>query len=243
MSPEISTTNLGIALDHPHLIWLFLRGHSATELKRAHFAIHLREIAELKISDDETDPFGFVCQAIDLVSSSEFPLLYLYLVCRYLRPEQIVETGVHVGISSAAILKALHEVGGHLYSIDLPHVNYQADDGRCRGIPLAPDAQTGFFIPEPYKKNWTLIVGDSREELPSLLKSIGTIGVFHHDGMHTYDNMMFEYETVWPYLRYDGFLFAHNVNWNSAFADFCQHHTADYRIRGMVGVARKTKAS
>lgn len=239
--PEISRANIRIGLDHPNFIWLFLRGLGYTELVKAHFAVHFREIADMEIGYDETDPLGLVCQSIDLCSKSEYPLLYLYLVCRHIRPDAIVETGVQYGVSSAAMLKALQEVGGHLYSIDLPNVSYPEETERA-----LPAYETGFLIPEPLKANWTLISGDSRKELPSLLRSIGGLRIFHHDGMHTYDNMMFEFETVWPYLGYDGLLLAHNVDMNSAFKDFCQNHKADYRIRGPaadVGVARKTEAS
>lgn len=243
MIPKISTTNLRVALDHPNLISLFIMGYGSTKLIKKHFAIHLQQVANMKFSTDKTDSLKFVSHSIDLSSKFEFPILYLYFVCRYIRPDKVVETGVFNGISSASILKALEKNGGHLYSIDLPNVGYQDESGRYRSTVLPAERKTGFIIPESLKTNWTLISGDSREKLPVLLQSIGEIDIFHHDSRHTYDNMMFEYETIWPYLKYNGLLLSHNVDWNNAFKDFCQKHAANYFIKGMIGVARKIEAN
>jgi hypothetical protein len=36
------------------------------------------------------------------------------------------------------------------------------------------------------------------------------------DGLHTYDHMLWEYRTAFPYLRPDGLLFSDDAAWNSA---------------------------
>src|SRR6266403_4839363 len=48
----------------------------------------------------------------------------LYVICRALEPEVVIETGVASGLSSAYILKALSDnVRGRLYSVDLPNAD------------------------------------------------------------------------------------------------------------------------
>jgi len=136
-------------------------------------------------------------------------------------------------------LKALEETGGRLYSIDLPNVKYQRDNGTFHFDELPEGSNPGFVVPERLKNNWELILGDSREKLPKLLQSIGEVDMFHHDSMHTYDLMKFEYEAVWPYLRHGGLLLSHDVDWNNAFKDFCRKHLVNHRIHRGVGIAIK----
>jgi len=241
MRPKLNLTNIRKALRHPSLVWLLIKGHGAVQLIKEHVEIHLRQVSQVEISRSNLDPIDLVCHAIDVCSNPCYRLRdYLYLVCQYLRPDKIVETGVHRGFSSAFILKALEETGGRLYSIDLPNVEYETNDGRIQRDVLSPRSDTGFAVPERLRGNWELILGDSRDKLPELLQSIGEIDIFHHDSAHTYDLMTFEYETVWPYLKHDGLLLSHDADWNNAFKDFCLRHSADCRIYEGVGIARKS---
>jgi len=145
-----------------------------------------------------------------------------------------------VGLCTAFMLKALEKTGGCLYSVDLPNVEYETDDGKTHRDVLPSKSKIGHGVPERLKANWELGLGDSREKLPKLLQSIGKIDIFHHDSMHTYDLMTFEYETVWPYLRHDGLLLSQCADWNNAFKDFCHRHSADYQIYKGMGIARKS---
>lgn len=45
--------------------------------------------------------------------------------------------------------------------------------------------------------------------------------MFYHDSWHTYENMMFEYQTAWAALRPDGLLMSEYLpEVNDAFKDF-----------------------
>jgi hypothetical protein len=55
------------------------------------------------------------------------------------------------------------------------------------------------------------------------------------DGLHTYDHMLWEYRTAFPYLRPDGLLFSDDAAWNSAFLQYC-HEVAAKRRRILRGV-------
>ncbi len=132
----------------------------------------------------------------------------LYVICRKLRPETVVETGVASGISSSYILCALETNGsGGLHSIDLPW-------GRT--------GESGWLIPEYLRHRWQLLEGRSSEKLPPLLEKLGEIDIFFHDSDHSYRNMLREFETAWARLKTGGLLLSHNIDYNDAFSDFCR---------------------
>jgi predicted O-methyltransferase YrrM len=128
---------------------------------------------------------------------------FLYAVCRFLRPSIVLETGIGPGLSSASILQALYDNDdGKLYSIDLP------------------DSNVGYLVPDYLKEKWTIIRGKSSEALPQLLKEVKSVDLFFHDSKHTYENMMREYQIVWPHIERKGMLVSHDVNFNNAFEVF-----------------------
>lgn len=135
---------------------------------------------------------------------------FLYILCKILKPEIIVETGVAYGMSSAYILQALKENNkGMLYSIDSIF------------RPWESERMLGSAIPLDLKNRWKFINGVSSEKLNELLKSLKQIDIFIHDSLHTYANMMSEFNTAWPFIQNDGFLISDDVGTNNAFYDFC----------------------
>jgi len=239
LNVRISKETVRKALRHPKLVWLWAKGYGEVELSQKHIEHHLEDVSKMKIDAEGSDPLEIVCRAIDLCSKSCYHTQYLYLVCRSIRPSKVVETGVHYGASSAFILQALQECGGRLYSIDLPNVKYKRDNGICHDDALPRGLQPGFVVPKWLKANWELTLGDSRKKLPELLLSISNIDMFHHDSMHTYDLMTFEFETAWPYLKHDGLLLADDADWNDAFKDFSNRHSLTYTIHKGIGIAKK----
>jgi hypothetical protein len=150
-------------------------------------------------------------------STGEWDCEALYYLVRALKPRRVVETGVCYGASSSYILEALaRNGGGELYSIDLGNT---------------PEEPTNdFFVHPAHRDHWHLIIGDSKIELPPLLTRLGEIDLFHHDSLHTYEHMMWEYETAFAHLSTTGALSSDDVNviltlsqpfQRSPFADFC----------------------
>jgi predicted O-methyltransferase YrrM len=155
-----------------------------------------------------------------LGSTPTFDCETIYSLVRAMRPSVVVETGVCYGASSEYILEALKDNGhGVLYSIDLGN---------------SPDEPPNdFFVRPALKDRWRLIIGDSRQELPPLLARLGQIDLFHHDSLHTYEHMMWEYETAFPYLGANGVLSSHDVRTivslgnpfrRNPFSAFCERH-------------------
>lgn len=155
-----------------------------------------------------------------------FQQTILYFVCRHLTPKIVVETGVDYGTSSAFILQALEDNGvGMLYSIDLPGVEYTAPfRNGYTDLLLPKNVKTGFAVPSKLKARWKLILGDAKKELPPLLDNLGNVDLFFHDSMHTYEHMMFEYDTAFNYLKDGSILANDDIHWNLAFDDFCKNH-------------------
>jgi predicted O-methyltransferase YrrM len=153
-------------------------------------------------------------------SAEEWDCEALYYLIRALKPRMIVETGVCYGASSSYILYALARNGmGELHSIDLGNT---------------PDEPPNhFFVHPKHRDRWHLIIGDSTIELPRLLKRLGQIDLFHHDSLHKYEHMMWEYTTAFPHLTLGGVLSSDDVNsiltlrqafQRGPFADFCDRH-------------------
>jgi hypothetical protein len=151
----------------------------------------------------------------------------LYIIVRSQRPAVVVETGVANGLSSAYILCALERnQHGKLYSIDLPCVEgieypngYFKPEGLDGTIPRGE--QSGWLIPDYLRRRWELTLGRTSDRLKPLLGKLGTIDIFLHDSEHSYQNMLWEYKTVWIYLKKGGILLSHDVEANNAFNDFC----------------------
>ena len=133
----------------------------------------------------------------------------LYVTCRLLKPNVVVETGVASGVSSLFILQALEDnERGNLFSIDQPDPNMLN--------------KTGWLIPDELRCRWHLIMGRSSEKLDKLLNELRVIDVFLHDSEHSYNNMIWEYRTAWRFLRFGGVLFSDDITSNNAFFEFCK---------------------
>jgi predicted O-methyltransferase YrrM len=160
-------------------------------------------------------------------------VLVQYAAVRALAPQCVVETGVANGVSSSYLLLALHKNGkGLLHSVGL-------DDPAF----LPPGAQPGWLVPAWLRDAWQIHIGDARQVLPSLLARLGSIDVFIHDSLHTYEHMRWEFETAYPLLRRGGLLFSDDALWNGAFHDFARKvREPEAKILRGVGFLRKTAA-
>jgi predicted O-methyltransferase YrrM len=166
-------------------------------------------------------------------STGQWDCEALYYLIRAMQPQTVVETGVCYGASSSYILEALERNGhGQLFSIDL-------------GNP-PEEPPNDFFVHPDHRARWQLIIGDVRDEMPPLLNRLRQIDLFHHDSLHTYDHMMWEYETALPYLNPAGAISSDDVGMilslaqplrNNPFSDFCVRHEWASHTASNFGVA------
>ncbi len=164
------------------------------------------------------------------------PAVY-YALVRLTRPDVVVETGVCEGNSSRFILLGFHHnEHGVLHSIDLPNADLDLGEGKGRQTHVhAEGKEVGWMVPENLRKRWTLHLGDAKELLPGVLKTLGSIDIFIHDSLHSYEHMMFEFHTAWPHLRRNGILLSDDIDWNDAFGVFsrqmrCTPAFFNYRV-------------
>jgi len=140
---------------------------------------------------------------------------FLYFIVRCIKPEIMIETGVAHGVSSWTILNAIHKNGsGKLFSIDLPNQDLKSYN------PSNISQTSGWVVPDKLRTYWQLELGPSMELLPELVKKSEKIDVFFHDSDHSYENMTFEFESVFDKLRQGGLLLSDDVHKNMAFFDF-----------------------
>lgn len=150
----------------------------------------------------------------------------LYVLCRALEPDTVIETGVLYGAYDAYILAALDENGrGQLHSIDLPEAPSEQFDH-------------GHLIPEEYRDRWHLHLGDVRDVLDGICAAHRP-DVFLHDSEHTKRHMRWEYETAYGYLPDGGVLASHDVLASDVFRTFAAENDMPWvRVNG-TGVAVK----
>jgi predicted O-methyltransferase YrrM len=166
---------------------------------------------------------------------------FLYVLVRSLKPEIFVETGVSAGESSTFILQAMHDNNfGKLYSVDLPRAT--VEKGLTTIIPEGKSS--GWLIPESLKDRWELHLGKSEEILPKLFSKLQNIDVFFHDSLHTYDHMMFEYQSCWDYLKDGGILFSDDIivmngKGHSPLVDFADMQQKEIVVYNVLGGLRK----
>lgn len=231
---QVFKLRFGVLIKHPNLVTRIYRGEA--QVSKSHVRIELEAAKSLFLLCQSRGKN--ITETIqEFKSRICYGNAYLYAVCKLLRPRTIVETGVKRGTSTAFILQAILENGnGHLYSIDLPNVI--VDDDASNVLPEG--TKTGYLVPpELVQGNWALIYGDSRNELPKLLDKVESISIFHHDSLHTYDHMLFEYRSVWPKLSKGGVLLSDDARSNGAFTDFCSEIGVIGSFVGDSGIAFK----
>ena len=165
-----------------------------------------------------------------------------YALVRLMQPDLVVETGVCEGFSSRFLLLAMERNGrGFLHSIDLPNGDFELGPGMGRQTNiLSGGRQTGWQVPTSLRASWKLHLGDAKELLPKLLQTLGTVDIFIHDSLHSYDHMLFEYVTAWPHLREGGILLSDDRDWNRAFPEFALRvHCSPIMFNYRVGAIRK----
>ena len=174
--------------------------------------IELENKLESKYSEIKSKPFPSKDKPYDIeyAVNNQLAILY-YIICRETKPKIVIETGVAYGQSSSFILCAMKKNEfGKLFSIDYIFSPWQTKE------------KIGYLIPTELRDRWKLEFGTSSKKLKNLLNEIHEIDIFIHDSLHTYQNMKYEFNTVWPHIKKNGFLISDDVSENSAFMEFCE---------------------
>lgn len=134
----------------------------------------------------------------------------LYAVTRLTKPRVVVEVGVGRGATTAVLLSALDANDhGHLHSIEFPSLR------------VGYSNEIGALVPEQLRSRWTLVWGPSQHILPRLLKTIGPVDLYVHDGGHTYYTQYPDFDNMAPHLAPGGLAVFDDVN-NDAFLEIAE---------------------
>lgn len=124
-----------------------------------------------------------------------------YSLARLTRPDLIVETGVHDGLGSAILLRALDRNGS----------------GRLCGMDI--NSTSGWLIPSELRDRFDLKLGPS---LASMSALEGQVDMFIHDSDHRYEYEWAEYETISPKLGSRAVLISDTAQDSDALRDFAK---------------------
>jgi hypothetical protein len=135
-----------------------------------------------------------------------------YAVCRALKPQIVIETGVAYGVTSAYILQAMAvNQTGTLHSIDLPPV---------AALDPSKEPFVGILIPQRLRDRWRLHRGTSARILPKLLPELGQVNMAVLDSRFTYDVKFEEMRMLKPALARSSVLISDDVDRSPAFEDW-----------------------
>lgn len=128
-----------------------------------------------------------------------------YAIVRARRPGVVIETGVHDGLGSTAILAALERNaregnGGELLSFDL-------------------NPKAGWLVPERLRSRNRFVVGNSLTAIPEVVGA-RSVDVFIHDSDHRYEHEWAEFEAVMGHAAPDIVLLSDNAHVTTALEDF-----------------------
>ncbi len=138
----------------------------------------------------------------------------IYTIVKVMNPITIIETGMGSGVSTTAMLAASKDEA-NVISID-------------PGVPYGKgDKEVGFLIPLNLRKKHKFIKGTSKQKMKEVLSCVDKVDIFFHDSDHTYENIMFELNEVWPKLSDESIILIDNYDWTDAPLDFSKKMNID----------------
>jgi len=178
-----------------------------------------RRISELRI------PF----RQLDIAGESDVRLIYSAALGAGAR--NLLETGVALGWSSLALLKAAEATNGRLVSVDLPYPF------------LIGSRWVGAVVPRELRSRWTLLKRADRWGIPSALRRSSTYDFIHYDSDKSPEGRRWAYPLLWQALRAGGLLISDDVGDNEVWAEFCDEVGEPIivvrRAGALAGIARK----
>jgi len=140
-------------------------------------------------------------------------MVAIYAYVRKYKPEVLLETGVHYGLSSSIILYALKQnQKGHLISIGYWN-----------------NKDHGSYVSKSLKDRWTFIKKKTEDafKTENILQNI-KLDFFMHDSDHSYKNMYKEFEWAIQHLKENHIIFSHDIGANNSFFDFAENYNLEW---------------
>ncbi|HWA31422.1 MAG TPA: class I SAM-dependent methyltransferase [Rhizomicrobium sp.] len=180
-------------------------------------------------SRKQIDGLGIPFQQLGLAGSSDLRLAYSAAIGT--GAQDILETGVALGWSSLAFLKAIERTGGRLVSVDRPYPF------------LIGQSWVGAAVPSDMRAHWTLLRHSDRRGIPQALHLSDGYDLIHYDSDKTQEGRNWAYPRLWRALRPGGLLISDDVGDNESWMAFCRANGVPpvvvRRRRAFSGLARK----
>lgn len=239
---------------HPRLSWSARRKMERTDRSfgdrffedQSEFKEYRREFFDGQIVDICADAAERVSDERTIYDAHRDACANIYALIRKRKPDQIIETGVYNGVSTASILLGLDaNERGELISFDNSTELSRAEsdgpnvDHYERGRPscadpgstiLPPDRDPGWIIPDDLRDRWTLTTGRSQRQLVERLGELDGFDLFLHDSERTTSCMLFEFELAWEWLRAGGIGLSYHIDQNDGFRMFVSERECDYGL-------------
>lgn len=189
----------------------------------------LKDVNERIIYIRETYGFRKGIFNMDTINSIDwfaFERVLIYLLIRYFKPKNVLETGVYYGGNSAFALLALNKnKKGKMTSIDYPDYDIRETNSDSLRHSLVgeselytPNLRPGFMVPLKLKDSWNLIEGDSLKIIPTLDIRFD---MYIHDSDHSMAFLSKEMELSWDKLSDNAIFLVDDIDWSNAFYAFC----------------------
>lgn len=159
-------------------------------------------------------------KGIDLGGGGSIDLIYF--LCRFLKPNYVLETGVAAGWSSYAILEALSEnKKGFLDSSDLPYFRIEN-----------PEQYIGILVPERLRnlKNWDLQKKGDSDNLKEFLTGNKKYSIVHYDSDKRKMSRLGFLKKIEPWLSNEAILIMDDIQDNLAFKEYVLSRTLTYKV-------------
>lgn len=140
-------------------------------------------------------------------------LIVLELSIRSKKFNSFIETGTQHGLSAFVVGETAHKHSPRmkLTSFDVSHDQYFVKSAAVEYI----------LLKSPIRKNFKKISIEGNFDN----------AIFFHDSDHSYENMRFEFQWAWNYLKVN-LIISDDIDGNNAFYDFCKkNRIKGYRIK------------
>ena len=138
-----------------------------------------------------------------------------YAIARILKPSLIVETGIHDGLGSALLLRAIERNEA------------EGSPGRLISVDINP--QSGWLVDERLRTHWTPVFGSTFDVLEGAVDG-SEVGMIIHDSQHTYECERFEFATALAHAAPSVALVSDNAHTTSALRDVCAELGIEYKF-------------
>jgi len=167
----------------------------------------------------------FNMESIDSIDWFAFQRILIYILIRFIKPNNVLETGVYYGGNTAFALRALDMNNkGKMTSIDFPDYEIRETNSESARHSLVgdtelytPSLRPGFMTPLLLKERWNLIEGDSLAIIPTLDIQFD---MYIHDSDHSMQFLLKEMELAWNKLSEDAIFLVDDIDWSNAFYTF-----------------------